>query len=95
LSKANDKIKAPKSNPPAKQRDGEFKRFFLHFLDNYGKIDDKLNKKIITQKSMEKKLVLGQRMLKESCEYLKEKKYKFNCIFDWIAYSLCIKIIKK
>jgi hypothetical protein len=35
-----------------------------------------------SQKSMEHKLLLGQRMLKESCEFLREKKYKFNCIFD-------------
>jgi hypothetical protein len=63
-------------------KEGEFKRFFLHFLDNYGRVDEKLQRKILTQKSLEKKLVVGQRLLREGCDFLKEKKYKFNCIFD-------------
>lgn len=50
-----------------KAREGEFKRFFLHFVDSFGKVDEKLEKKILQQKSIEQKLMIGKRVLKESC----------------------------
>jgi hypothetical protein len=35
-------------------------------MDSFAKIDEKLHKKIASQKSMEHKLALGQKVLKES-----------------------------
>jgi hypothetical protein len=35
-------------------------------MDSFGKIDEKLQKKIGNQKSIEHKLALGQKILKES-----------------------------
>ena len=51
-------------------------------MSTYGKIDDKLNRKVLAEKSMEKKLIVGHKLLKESATFLKDKKYKFNCFFD-------------
>ena len=55
-------------------------------MSTYGKIDDKLNRKVLAEKSMEKKLIVGHKLLKESATFLKDKKYKFNCFFDWFSY---------
>lgn len=48
----------------------------------YGKVDEKLNRKILAEKNLEKKLIIGNKMLKESAAYMRDKKYRFNCFFD-------------
>lgn len=48
----------------------------------YGKIDEKLNTKILGEKSLEKKLIIGHKLLKESSAFMRDKKYRFNCFFD-------------
>ena len=58
----------------------DFKRFFLHFVDNYGRIDEKVQRKMLT-KPIESKMVLAQKLLKESCDYLKEKRFRFNSVY--------------
>ena len=65
-----------------RQLEGEFKRFFLHFLDHCGRVDEKVSKRTAQQKQMEGKLLLGSKLLKESCEYLVEKKYKFKSVYE-------------
>ena len=47
-----------------RQLEGDFKRFFLHFMDNCGRIDAQAQKRLINQKNMEGKLLLGQKLLK-------------------------------
>lgn len=36
----------------------------MHFIDHFGRVDEKLHKKVLQQKSMEHKLILGQKALK-------------------------------
>jgi hypothetical protein len=48
----------------------------------FGKIDEKLNKKILAEKNIEKKLIVAHKLLKETSTFMRDKKYKFNCFFE-------------
>ena len=79
MRRGKDKVKVVANH---RQLEGDFKRFFLHFMDNCGRIDTQAQKKLISQKNMEGKILLGQKLLKEGCDYLLEKKYKFKSIYE-------------
>ena len=58
--KGKGKGKMPTSH---RQLEGEFKRFFLHYMDSCGKIDEKAHKKL-NQRNMDGKLLLSQKLLR-------------------------------
>jgi hypothetical protein len=39
-------------------------------------------RRVSQHKQMESKMLLGQKMLREGCEYLLEKKYTFKSVYE-------------